>query len=378
MKGYFEFYNPVKICAGEDALGNLMYEAGALGVRHPLFLTDETLTRLGVAARFREITGLEDCFVYDRVPADSSVHTVNEIAKLCREQGCEGIIALGGGSVLDTAKGVKLLIGQRADDILTLMGCENLPRGEQVPFIAVPTTAGTGSECTPVAVIRHPDKSVKLEYISPFMMPDVAVLDARMTQSLPPRVTAATGLDALCHAIEAYTCDQKNPMSDAYALAAIGILTKKLPEVVDHGSSPARIDVAVAACMAGAAFGNSMVGAVHAIGHALGGVCHIPHGEAMAILLPWVMDFNRDRVGALYKDLLPYFPGETDAVDAVRGFIRRIGEKSGLPLRLRDTGRFDPACIGEVCEKAVNDGAIIVNPAYLSKEDVAKLLLAAR
>ncbi len=378
MKGYFEFYNPVKICAGEDALGNLMYEAKALGMEKPLLLTDETLTKLGVVRRFQEITGLTDCVTFDQVPADSSVHTVNDIAKLCRAQGCHGIVALGGGSVLDTAKGVKLLLSQGKDDILGLMGCENLPMGGRVPYIAVPTTAGTGSECTPVAVIRHPDRSVKLEYINPFMMPDVAVLDARMTQSLPPRITAATGLDALCHAIEAYTCDQKNPMSDAYALAAIGILTKKLPEVVEHGSSPARIDVAVAACMAGAAFGNSMVGAVHAIGHALGGVCHIPHGEAMAILLPWVMDFNRGRVGALYSDLLPYFPGQTDPVEAVRGFIRSIGERSGLPLRLRDTGRFDPACIGEVCEKAVNDGAIIVNPAYLSKEDVAKLLLAAQ
>ena len=378
MKGYFEFYNPVKICAGADALGNLLYEARNLGMRRPLLLTDETLTRLGVLKKFREITGLTDCFVFDHVPADSSVHTVNEIAGLFRRQGCVGIVALGGGSVLDTAKGVKLLLSQGKDDILGLMGCENLPRGEYVPYIAVPTTAGTGSECTPVAVIRHPEKDVKLEYINPFMMPDAAVLDARMTQSLPPRITAATGLDALCHAIEAYTCDMKNPMSDAYALAAIRILTQKLPEVVENGAGPARIDVAVAACMAGAAFGNSMVGAVHAIGHALGGVCHIAHGEAMSILLPHVMAFNRDRLGGgMYDDLLAYFPGQSDPVKAVRDFIRGIGEKSGLPLRLRDTGRFYRERIGEVVEKALNDGAIIVNPAHLSKEDVATLLLAA-
>ena len=241
----------------------------------------------------------------------------------------------------------------------------------------MPTTAGTGSECTPVAVIRHPEKDVKLEYISPWMMPDVAVLDARMTQSLPPRVTAATGLDALCHAIEAHTCDMKNPMSDAYALAAIRILTDKLPEVVKNGASPARIDVAVAACMAGAAFGNSMVGAVHAIGHALGGVCHIAHGEAMSILLPHVMEYNRSKVGGLYGDLLGFFPGQSDPVKAVRDFIDDIGKASGLPLRLSETGKFDRSRIDAISEKALNDGAIIVNPAHLSKEDVAKLLLAA-
>ncbi len=377
MKGYFEFYNPVKICAGNDALGNLLYESMTLGMVKPLLLTDETLTKLGVVRKFREITGIEDCFVFDHVPADSSVHTVNEIAALYRKQGCKGIIALGGGSVLDTAKGVKLLISQNKQDILGLMGCENLPRGEYVPYIAVPTTAGTGSECTPVAVIRHPEKDVKLEYINPFMMPDAAVLDARMTSTLPPRITASTGLDALCHAIEAHTCDMKNPMSDAYAMAAIRILVDRLPEVVENGSSPARIDVAVAACMAGAAFGNSMVGAVHAIGHSLGGVCHIAHGDAMAILLPHVMEFNREKLGGVYDDLLAFFPGESDPVQAVRNFVDTIGEKSGLPLRLRDTGRFDREKIDVIAEKSLNDGAMIVNPAHLSKEDVANLLLAA-
>ena len=377
MKGYFEFYNPVKICVGADALGNLLYEARNLGMKNPLLLTDGTLTKLGVVRKFTEITGLTGCVTFDGVPADSSVHTVNEIAALYRLKGCHGIVALGGGSVLDTAKGVKLLLSQKKDDILGLMGCENLPRGEYVPYIAVPTTAGTGSECTPVAVIRHPEKDVKLEYISPWMMPDAAVLDERMTQSLPPRVTAATGLDALCHAIEAYTCDMKNPMSDAYAMAAMGILVKKLPEVVKNGASPARIDVAVAACMAGAAFGNSMVGAVHAIGHALGGVCHIAHGEAMAILLPYVMEYNRARLNGVYDDLLTFFPGESDPVEAVRRFIANIGRDSGLPLRLCDTGRYDRMKIEEIAEKALNDGAMIVNPVYLSKEDVVKLLLAA-
>ena len=374
---YFEFYNPVQICAGDDALGNLKYAAESMGVRRPLLLTDETLTRLGLAAKFLSLTGLSGCEICDQVPPDSSVDAVNRIAKLYRERGCDGVVALGGGSVLDTAKGVKLLIGQGADDILALMGCENLPRGARVPFIAVPTTAGTGSECTPVAVIRHPGRSVKLEYISPHMMPDAAFLDPRMTRSLPPRVTAATGLDALCHAVEACTCDQRNPLSDAFAFAAIRIILEKLPAAVGKGGADARLDMAVAACMAGAAFGNSMVGAVHAIGHALGGVCHIAHGEAMAILMPHVMAYNRARSRDLYAPLSPLFPNADDPVQAVTEFVRGVSEAAGLPTRLRDTGKFDRSRVDEIAEKALNDGAMIVNPAYFSKEDVAPLLLRA-
>ncbi len=375
---YFEFYNPVKICAGDDALGNLYYEAQVLEMSHPLLLTDENLTKLGLVNKFAELTGLTDYVAYDKIPADSSVHKVDEIAEFYRREGCRGIIGLGGGSVMDTGKGVKLLISQEKTHVLDLMGCENLPRGHRVPYIVVPTTAGTGSECTPVAVIRHPDKSVKLEYISPYMMPDAAVLDARMTQSLPPRITASTGLDALCHAVEAYTCDQKNPMSDAYALAAIERIVQALPVAVGPHGASVRIDMAVAACMAGAAFGNSMVGAVHAIGHALGGVCHIAHGEAMAILLPYVMEFNRPKVEPLYRDLLRFFPGHDDPVEAVRSFIHDIAAVSNLPLRLSETGRFDPDKIPEIAEKAINDGSMIVNPSYLSKEDVANILLAAQ
>ena len=170
---------------------------------------------------------------------------------------------------------------------------------------------------------------------------------------------------------------QHNPLSDAFAFAAMRILVEKLPIAVGRNASGVRTDMAVAACMAGAAFGNSMVGAVHAIGHALGGVCHIAHGEAMAILMPHVMAFNRARNRALYAPLLPLFPGEEDPVEAVTRFVRGVSEAAGLPTRLRDTGKFDRSRVDEIAEKALNDGAMIVNPAYLSKEDVAQLLLRA-
>ncbi|HEY8347702.1 MAG TPA: iron-containing alcohol dehydrogenase [Symbiobacteriaceae bacterium] len=164
-------------------------------------------------------------------------------------------------------------------------------RKRHVPFAVIPITAGTGSETTLVAVIAHPEQKVKMEFVSHHFLPDVAVLDPRMTRSLPPRLTAATGMDALVHAIEACTCIQRNPLSDAYAWAAIKLIREYLPRAVANGRDiEARLAMANAALMAGAAFSNSMVGLVHAIGHACGSVARVAHGTAMAILLPHVME----------------------------------------------------------------------------------------
>ena len=156
---------------------------------------------------------------------------------------------------------------------ISLMGCDTICRGNRIPYIAIPTTAGTGSEVTAVAVVSDPVHHVKLEYISSHLMPDTAILDVRMTQSLPGRISASTGMDALCHAVEAYTGTQKNPLSDAYAITAIELIMQNLVTVVKHPENPqARLAMANASLMAGAAFSNSMVGGVHAIGHALGGI----------------------------------------------------------------------------------------------------------
>ena len=218
MTPYFEFANPTKLCSGAGAVDNLGYELEILGVHNPLLLSDAVLEKIGTLSLvIKALQGRKIGRIFTDVPRDSSVETVNEAAAQYRAYGCDGIVAVGGGSVLDTAKGVRLLISQTCEDLLELMGCECLPAGKRVPFVAIPTTAGTGSEATAVAVIRNTEKNIKMEYISQQLMPDVAVLDARMTMTLPPRVTASTGMDTLCHAIEAYSCLQKNPLSDAYA-----------------------------------------------------------------------------------------------------------------------------------------------------------------
>lgn len=384
---YFEFTNPTKLCSGKGALDNLAYELEILGAVRPMLLSDAMLEKIGSLKLVVDALGdVQIGRIFTDIPRDSSVETVNRIAKEYREYGCDALVALGGGSVLDTAKGVRLLIAQDTDDLLKLMGCECIPKGKDVPFIAIPTTAGTGSEATPVAVIKNPELHIKMEYISQQVMPDTAVLDPRLTATLPPRITASTGMDTLCHAIEAYTCMQKNPVSDAYAVAAVRLVRQNLLRAVRFGGSKeARAAMANASFLAGAAFGNSMVGVVHAIGHALGGVCQVPHGDAMNILLPAGMLFNKKVCRETYGELLLYLagpevytatPARERADRAIKEVIRlrkKLHLLTGLPTTLQEAGA-DPAKFPEVAHAALNDGAVIVNPRQVTYDAVMRIL----
>lgn len=389
---YFEFHNAVKLLCGEFALERLAHELSQLGASRPLVLSDAVLAKIGtlrLATSAMCDEGCEPACTFTDIPVDSSLAVVNAIASVYRENRCDGLVAVGGGSVIDTAKGVRLTLSQQVEDILSLSGVEGVSRGVHVPFIVVPTTAGTGSECTGVAVIRHDASGVKMEFLSPFVEPDVAIIDPRMTLGLPPRATAGAGLDALCHAIEACTCLQANPLSTAYGTAAIRMIASHLEEATRHGENrEARYAMALASTMAGIAFSNSMVGLVHAIGHALGGVCHVPHAVAMAILLPRVMRYNLEKAGEGYAALLPHLVGMDQAmaapvsqraeaaVEAVERLEKKLASLCGLPLSLREVG-VNPEDFGRVAELAVNDGAIIVNPRAASREQIMEILHAA-
>lgn len=388
MASYYEYYNPVKICSGSGALDNIPSLLAELNAGRPLLLSDRTLEKIGtVDVVWKAMKPMRCAASFFDIPADSSIRIVDEIAKIYREKECDSIIAIGGGSVIDTAKGVRLLISQNTENIGELMGCEVIRRGLMIPFLVVPTTSGTGSEVTPVAVISDPARKIKLEYISAHVMPDVAVLDERMTITLPPRITASTGIDALSHAIEAFTCLQKNPMSDAYATKAVELIVENLPKVIRKPSDKnARLNMANASLMAGTSFGNSMVGLVHAIGHSLGGICHIAHGDAMSILLPYVMRHNLTKCEELYAWLYLYLAGPEkyastprqerakEAIRRVRGLVLFCNRECGLPKSLKETGKITPEQFYEVAGAAVNDGAMIVNPAEATVQDIVNIL----
>lgn len=386
---YFEFYNPVKILSGKKALENIPFELKQMDAHRPILLTNSMLTQIGLTGTLMRALAESDvtvAAVFEEVPPDSSIHVVNEAGRIYRREECDSIIALGGGSVIDTAKGLSILISQETDDVMQFMGYEILKAGKHVPFVVIPTTAGTGSEATLVAVIANPEAHVKMEFISYKLLPDVAVLDPRMTASLPPRMTASTGMDALVHAVEAYTCIQKNPLSDAYAVAALNLIRKYLPTAVRDGrNEEARMAMANAALMAGVSFSNSMVGLVHAIGHACGGVSRVPHGDAMTVLLPHCMEYNMDAIAGLYGELLLPLAGPEEyartpqaerpakTVDVLRGLIGMLHDVSGLPTTLSQAGAKQED-LEAVARTAVNDGAILMNPKEAGYEDVMGIL----
>lgn len=390
MHTYYEFKLPAKILSGEGALEHIPHELAGLGAVCPLLLSDPGLEKVGTVKTVLKALsqgGLHEVKTDCSIPPDSSIEVVNAIAGRYRSLGCDSLIAVGGGSVIDTAKGVGMVLAQAGESLLDSAGCEVLPRGEHVPFIAVPTTAGTGSEATLVAVVADPARRVKLEFLSYYLLPDVAVLDPRMTETLPPRITASTGFDALVHAIEAATCLQRNPVSDAFAEKAISEIVSVLPLAVADGKNrAARLTMANGSLLAGAAFSNSMVGLVHAIGHALGGVCHVAHGDAMTILLPTVMRYNLEVCRERYGELLLYLAGPAvfaktpperraeASIEAVVALRRELAEKTGLPTTLSQTGKVQKQDFEAVARTAMNDGAIIVNPQEADFEEIMGIL----
>jgi len=385
---YYEYYNPVKINAGFDALRTLPAELKRMNALRPIIITDKGVSNAGLLNHVLNGFSNSDItvgVVFDETPSDSSIQAVNKVADLFYEYKCDSIIAVGGGSAIDTAKAVNIVVSENDRDLRKFMGADRLS-AVQKPFIVVPTTAGTGSEVTLVAVISDTERGVKLPFTSRLLLPKLAVLDPLMTQSLPPKLTAATGMDALTHAVEAYTCLQKNPMSDAYAWSAITLISKNIEQAVRTGSDlSARFAMANASLMAGAAFSNSMVGAVHAIGHACGAVSHVHHGNAMAILLPYVMKFNSDKVGNLYAELLLPLSGaeiyaktpenlrNRKAIEEVLLLNHKLKKLCGMPVKLSEAGvkRSD---FKKIAENAMNDGAMIPNVKAFDFEDVISVL----
>jgi alcohol dehydrogenase len=399
LPGYYEFFAPVKLIAGHDALEQIPGVLAQLQARRPMIIADQGVAAAGLSDIVTSV--LKDKVAIaaqaDDVPQDSSLEVVNRLARSYGGHRCDAIIAVGGGSVMDTAKGVNIVVSEHAEDLMAFSGAGAIRRRLK-PLIAVPTTAGTGSEVTLVAVVKDHDRHLKMAFLSHFLLPDAAVLDPRMTLSLPPVVTAATGMDALAHAVEAYTCLAKNPMSDSHATAAIRLIAQNLLKVTQNPADrQGRLAMATAATLAGIAFSNSMVGMVHSLGHAVGSVCGAPHGACMAILLPYGLEYNRHKNGHLTAELLLPLAGpqvyaevpanhrterliavirrlNQDLYEATGGrharCLREIPDRRGAPLVSREN-------LHQIAAAAVNDGSIFYNPEDLDPQDSLMLLEAA-
>ncbi|WP_421266944.1 iron-containing alcohol dehydrogenase [Aeromonas veronii] len=389
MSRYYDFFCPVKLLAGEQALEQLASELASLGARRPLLLTDKGVNATGLATLLANVLAegeLPVAAIWDEIPADSSTAVVERIAKRYRELDCDSLVALGGGSVIDTAKAVNILTSMGGDHLLDYSGAGCLTRPLK-PLAVVPTTAGTGSEVTLVAVIKDEASGRKVPFTSPFLLPQLAVLDPRLTQGLPLNITAATAMDAMTHAIEAFIGTAKNPVSDALALMALEKIASALPQIIhDPQNKQLRLQLAEGSTLAGMAFSNSMVGLVHALGHSLGARCHLPHGLCMNLFLPTVLDYNRPEVdNELARLLLPLVGADRfaatpphqraeETITAIRTLRDTLWQAVKLPRTMSEAGVSDRSLLTEIRDLAVNDGALLFNRKDADREQLLTLL----
>jgi alcohol dehydrogenase len=399
LPNYYEYCCRVKTVAGHDVLERVPELLAAMHAVKPMIITDKGVVAAGLLDIVTGALGdrLTIGSVEDDVPPDSDLRVVNDLAKKYRAKGCDSIIALGGGSVLDTAKGVNIIVSENADDLMKFTGAGALKKRLK-PLVAVPTTAGTGSEVTLVAVIADHEKNRKMLFTSYFLLPDIAVIDSRMTMTLPDFLTAMTAMDAMTHAVEAYTCLSKNPVSDACALEAISLISKNILNVVKNpGDKDGRLALATAATLAGMAFSNSMVGMIHTLGHSVGAVCHVPHGTCMSILLPYGLEYNMHKNGEYAAELLYALAGDKvlastpkaerpyKTVEFIRNMNQALHEATGgrharclKEIMGRDGNPMVPSSKLETIAKvALGDGSIFYNPEDLDKDDMMMVLTAA-
>ena len=305
----------------------------------------------------------------------ASEHVVLEAADFAKQENVDIVIGFGGGSSMDVAKLIAILSHPAQHQSLSDLYGVNQATGPRLPLILVPTTAGTGSEVTPISIVTT-GETTKTGIVAPILFADTAILDATFTQNLPPLITAATGIDAMVHAIEAYTSKiKKNPYSDMLAKHALKLLNANLQRVLDDGQDlDARQNMLVGSMLAGQAFANAPVGAVHALAYPLGGHFHISHGHSNALVLTEVMKFNTPDAKALYAELMcwldPQSKGCHDGLTDL--FIDHFNNhlvKSGLTLKLKQLG-IPEHMLMIMAEDAMKQSRLLQNnPRELTLED---------
>jgi alcohol dehydrogenase class IV len=391
FKDFYQFIAPTRVIAGRGLIEGLGFELSKEGAKRVAVITDEVIRATGLIDKVQAGIadgGLEVATIYDGVPPDSDSAVVVAAAEQAKAEGADAFLAVGGGSVMDTAK---------ASDVIFTHGGEprdwegyfGLPRAddglgrpyELAPLGCVPTTAGTGSEVSFAAVIKDREEHLKFQVADFPMYPLLAVLDPEATRTLPPHIAAATGMDAMTHAIEGYVSREWTPHGDAYALQALRLIRDNLERAVQTPEDDdARGNMLIAANLAIAPTSSGAIGITHSMSHPAGAHFDVPHGIANAINLPWVIEYNAaggTDIANRYRDvneLLGLEAGGDDATVAhvlaehVRGLVAGLG----LPGRLSEVGVPESA-IPALVDGAMGDGCTLVNPREPTEEDFAQL-----
>ncbi|NRD60386.1 iron-containing alcohol dehydrogenase [Corallococcus exiguus] len=369
---------PTRIVFGAGALQKLPAHAARLNMKRPLLVTDAGVVKAGLAARVADVlkgAGLE-CAVFDRVEPNPTERDVFAGLEAYRAHKADGIVALGGGSALDAGKLVQLLTTHepplsRYDDA---KGGDQYVRDDLPPLIAIPTTAGTGSEVGRSGVVTLADTGRKTVIFSPYLLPKAAVIDPELTLGLPPSVTAATGMDALTHCIEAYVANGFHPLADAVAIDGVMRVGRSLVTAVKEGRDlAARTDMMVAAMEGAMAFQKGL-GASHALAHALTPISNVPHGLANAIVLPAVMEFNRASCTARLARIATALGDTSNAREEVLAAnaidrVRKLAASVGIPTRLREAG-VQEKDLEHIAQKAFQDASHHGNPRTVTEADL--------
>ena len=348
-----------------------------------LFVTDKGLRGIGLTDAALAALSDGHVTIFEDVEADPSLATLMAATDAGREAGVTGVIGFGGGSSMDVAKLAALLLGSD-EDLDAAWGVGNA-KGPRLPLVLVPTTAGTGSEVTPISIITVGGEE-KRGVSSPVILPDLAILDPELTRGLPAPVTAATGIDAMVHAIEAYTSKSanNNPMSRLLAVEALQKLGRNIERAVHHGDDlAARGEMLLGSMLAGMAFANSPVAAVHALAYPIGGIFHIPHGLSNALVLAQVMRFNAPVCAQAYGELAPHvFPdiAQNATQETCAAFIEgmaALSERCGLPQRLRDVDIPKDALPRMASEAMKQTRLLVNNPREVTEMDALNIYEAA-
>jgi alcohol dehydrogenase class IV len=385
----FVFNTTARLVCKAGAAAVLGQHAAAMLGDSALFVTDRGLRQIGLekaAIASLEAAGIK-VSVFDGVEADPSLATLLAAADMARATGATGIVGFGGGSSMDVAKLAALIAGS-GEDINEAWGVGNA-KGPRLPLVLVPTTAGTGSEATPVSIITVGENE-KRGVSSPLLLPDMAILDAELTLGLPAPITAATGIDAMVHAIEAYASKSanNNPVSAMLAREALTLLGANIETVVrEPGNHAARQSMLLGSMLAGMAFGNSPVAAVHALAYPIGGMFHIPHGLSNALVLPHVLRFNiedeSNRSWHHYAELAPLaFPAlsGSPSPSLAKDFVAELSALSvrlGLPQRLRDCGIGEEALPVMAADAMKQTRLLVNNPRDVAEADALAIYRAA-
>ena len=374
-----QFFMPIQNILGKNALADSMASIAALGLKKALIITDGGLSKMGVADQVgKELqkNGIE-YEVFDGVNPNPTVSNVNAgLAKL-KSAGADCIVSLGGGSSHDCAKGVAL-VATNGGKIEDYEGVDKSKK-PQLPLIAINTTAGTASEMTRFTIITDETRHVKMAIVDKNVTALLSVNDPSLMEGMPAPLTAATGMDALTHAVEAYVSTAASPITDACAVKAIELITKYLPVAVkEPKNGEAREQMAYAQFLAGMAFNNASLGYVHAMAHQLGGFYDLPHGVCNALLLPHVERFNQraakerlDEVGAILGANNADLAG-LEVIDA----ITKLANIVGIPKTLKELGVKEED-FGVLADNALKDVCGLTNPVQASKDEIIAIFRAA-